>query len=91
MGRRRRMMEEYRPESTVPNDTASEAETEAKRMPEAETEFETETEMEEVWLEESDDDELEIEFHSTYCVNPAKRKRRFEQNSAKSIARPTRR
>ncbi|CAE6433342.1 unnamed protein product [Rhizoctonia solani] len=79
MGRRRRMMEEYRPESTVPNDTASEAETEAKRMPEAETEFETETEMEEVWLEESDDDELEIEFHSTYCVNPAKRKRRFEQ------------
>ncbi|EUC56321.1 multicopper oxidase domain protein, putative [Rhizoctonia solani AG-3 Rhs1AP] len=79
MGRRRRMMEEYRPESTVPNDTASEAETEAKRAPEAETEFETETEMEEVWLEESDDDELENEFHPTYFVNPAKRKRRFEQ------------
>ncbi|CAE7093719.1 unnamed protein product [Rhizoctonia solani] len=79
MGRRRRMMEEYRPESTVPNDTASEAETEAKRVPEAETEFETETEMEEVWLEESDDDELENEFHPTYFVNPAKRKRRFEQ------------
>ncbi|KAF8759702.1 hypothetical protein RHS01_02243 [Rhizoctonia solani] len=59
--RRRRMMEEYRPEST------------------AETEFETETEMEEVWLEESDDDELENEFHPTYFVNPAKRKRRFEQ------------
>ncbi|CAE6452240.1 unnamed protein product [Rhizoctonia solani] len=77
--RRRRMMEEYRPESTVPNDTASEAETEAKRVPEAETEFETETEMEEVWLEESDDDELENEFHPTYFVNPAKRKRRFEQ------------
>ncbi|KAG8712933.1 hypothetical protein FRC11_013780 [Ceratobasidium sp. 423] len=80
MGRRRRMMEEFRPESTVPNDTASEAETEAKRAPDgAETEFETETEMEEVWLEESDDDELENEFHSTYFVNPAKRKRRFEQ------------
>jgi len=81
MGRRRRMMEEFRPESTVPNDTASEAETEGKRAPNdgAETEFETETEMEEVWLEESDDDELDSEFHPTYFVNPAKRKRRFEQ------------
>lgn len=81
MGRRRRMMEEFRPESTVPNDTASEAETEGKRARDeaAETEFETETEMEEVWLEESDDDELDNEFHPTYFVNPAKRKRRFEQ------------
>lgn len=81
MGRRRRMMEEFRPESTVPNDTASEAETEGKRVRDdgLETEFETETEMEEVWLEESDDDELDNEFHPTYFVNPAKRKRRFEQ------------
>ncbi|KAG9083713.1 hypothetical protein FRC06_004405, partial [Ceratobasidium sp. 370] len=81
MGRRRRMMEEFRPESTVPNDTASEAETEGKRARDdgTETEFETETEMEEVWLEESDDDELDNEFHPTYFVNPAKRKRRFEQ------------
>ncbi|QRV72215.1 hypothetical protein RhiJN_00229 [Ceratobasidium sp. AG-Ba] len=81
MGRRRRAMEEFRPESTVPNDTASEAETEGKsaRREAAETEFETETEMEEVWLEESDDDELENEFHTTYYLNPAKRKRRFEQ------------
>ncbi|KAG9120620.1 hypothetical protein FRC07_003820, partial [Ceratobasidium sp. 392] len=78
MGRRRRMMEEFRPESTVPNDTASEAETEGKRARDdgTETEFETETEMEEVWLEESDDDELDSEFHPTYFMNPAKRKRR---------------
>ncbi|KAG8705811.1 hypothetical protein FRC09_002746 [Ceratobasidium sp. 395] len=83
MGRRRRMTEDFRPESIVPDDTTSEAETEGKRARDdgAETEFETETEMEEVWLRGGGggDNELDNEFHPTYLVNPAKRKRQFEQ------------
>lgn len=81
-----------RVDSTVPKDTSSEeSDTDDTKKggsirkpapPSGPVVSETEEEEDdddEVWLDESSEDELDVEYHSRYIQNPSKRKRKWEQ------------